>query len=385
MALPIPSFIDRDGPTILAEITAYYEQLVGRTLEPAQVESLVLNAFAYREVLVRNQIQYAAMQNLVAFAVFPALDYLGELVGVIRLPSQAAQTTLLLTLVEGHGDILIPEGLRVSTTDGRVNFELIKSTPVLSGVDTVSVIAIAQENGISGNDYAPGTVSLILDPQAYLTSAANTTTTEGGSEEENDEQLRERIKLAPNSFSTAGPDKAYEFWTRTASPLIIDVAVDNRHYESGDTIPAGKSIGDAIPGTVEVFPLVQGLSVTPPEILSAVLAILTADRIRPLNDTVYATSPTAVNTTIEVELTLYDGSVAGDITPVVQAALEAFRDGRRKFLGQDIVRNQIVQLAIVDGVYNVDVTSPATDLIISETEFANITDIIVTVTGTNPG
>lgn len=385
MALPIPQFIDRDAKTIIAEITADYETRVGRKLEPAQVEQLLLNAFAYREVLVRNQIQYAALQNLVAFAVFPALDYLGELVGVVRLPSQSAQTTLLLTLVAGHGDILIPEGLRVSTSDGRVIFELIKSTTVLSGTDTVEVTAIAQTAGIAGNDYAIGTVNLIQDPQPYLESAENTTITEGGSEEENDEQLRERIRLAPNSFSTAGPNKAYEFWTRTASPLIIDVSVDNRKYQIGDTIPAGKSVGDYIPGTVEVFPLVQGLSVTPPEILSSVLAILTADRIRPLNDTVYATSPTAVNTTIEVNLTLYDGAVAGDIVPVVQAALEGFKNGRRKFLGQDIVRNQIVNYSMEEGVYNVAVVSPATDLIISDTEFANITDIIVNVVGSNEG
>lgn len=385
MALPTPQFIDRDAKSILAEITADYEQRVGRKLEPAQIEQLLLNAFAYREVLVRNQIQYAALQNLVAFAVFPALDYLGELVGVVRLPSQAAQTTLLLTLVSGHGDILIPEGLRVSTSDGRVVFELIKSTTVLTGTDTVEVVAIAQTNGIAGNDYALGTVSLILDPQPYLESASNTTVTEGGSEEESDEKLRERIKLAPNSFSTAGPDKAYEFWTRTASPLIIDVSVDNRHYQVGDTIPAGKSVGDAIPGTVEVFPLVQGLAVTPPEILSSVLAILTADRIRPLNDTVYATSPTAVNTTIEVNLTLYDGAVAGDIVPVVQAALENFKNGRTKFLGQDIVKSQIINYSMEEGVYNATVVSPATDLVISETEFANITDIIVNVVGSNPG
>jgi len=96
-------------------------------------------------------------------------------------------------------------------------------------------------------------------------------------------------------------------------------------------------------------------------------------------------SPEAVNTTIEVDLTLYDGSVQSDIIPIVQQALEEFRDGRRKLLGQDVVVNQIIKLCIVDGVYDTVVTSPATDLIITETQFANITDIIVNVTGTNPG
>lgn len=370
MALPTPEFIERDPQVIMAEIKADYEQRVGRTLEPAQVETLVLNAFAYREALVRNQIQDAALQNLVAFARFPALDYLGELVGVVRLPSQPARTTIQLNLVSGHGDIVVPQGLRISTTDGRIIFQLIEDTTVLTGTDIAEVTAIAQTDGLAGNDYALGTVATILDPQPYLASVQNTTQTEGGTDEENDEQLRERIRLAPNSFSTAGPVKAYEFWARTASPLIIDVSVPSQ---------------PDVPGTVKVYPLVEGLSVTPPEILEAVEAILTNDKIRPLSDTVVVLSPTAVNTTIAVSLVLYEGAVQADIVPIVKAALEAFRDGRRKLLGQDIVKSQIVGLSVTDGVYNATVTSPASDLVISETQFANITDITVTVTGTNPG
>lgn len=368
MALPIPEFINRDPETIIAEMTADYETRTGRTLEPAQVEMLLINAFAYREFLVRNQIQDAAMQNLVAFARFPMLDYLGELVGVTRLPSAAAQTTLLLTLVEGHGDIVIPQGLRVQTTDGRIVFQLIQDTEVLTGVNTASVTAIAQTAGKVANDYAIGTISVILDPQPYLATASNTTISEGGSDEETDDQLRDRIKLAPNSFSVAGPYKAYEFHAKSASPLIIDVAVTN-----------------PIPGTVQVFPLVEGLEETPQEILDAVFTVLNADRIRPLNDTVVVTSPTAVDTAITVGLILYEGTIQADVLPVVQANLEAFRDGRRKLLGQDVVVDQIKALCMIDGVYKANVSFPNSDVVILETQFANITAINVSVTGTNPG
>jgi phage-related baseplate assembly protein len=368
MALPTPNFIERDSATIIAEMTAYYEALTGRTLEPAQVETLLINAFAYRELLIRNQIQDAALQNLVDYARFPMLDNLGVLVGVTRLPSAAAQTTLLLTLVSGHGDVVIPNGLRVSSTDGRAVFELIEDTTVLTGIDTVSANFVAQTSGIASNDYAIGTVSVILDPQPYLESASNTDVTAGGSDQETDDQLRDRIKLAPSAFSNAGSYKAYEFWAKSTSPSIIDVAVTN-----------------PVPGTVEVFPLMANLSTTPTEILDAVEAVLNADKIRPLTDTVIVTSPTAVNTTIEVELILYDGAVQNDILPVVQDNLEAFKDGRRKLLGQDIVIDQIKALSVIDGVYKANVISPATDLVISETEFANITNITVLVTGTNVG
>lgn len=368
MALPVPNFIDRDATTIISEMVADYEVRTGRALEPAQVETLLINAFAYRESLVRNQIQDAALQNLVEYARFPMIDHLGVLVGVTRLPAALAETTLLLTLVSGHGDIVIPNGLRVASTDGRAIFELIEDTTVSSAVNTVSATFVAQTAGNLSNDYAIGTISVILDPQPYLSTASNTSVTVGGSDEETDDQLRDRIKLAPSAFSNAGSYKAYEFWAKSTSPLIIDVAVTN-----------------PIPGTVEVFPLMANLGSTPNEILQAVSAVLNADKIRPLTDTVIVSSPTAVSTTINVGLVLYDGAVQSDIVPVVLDNLEAFRDGRVSLLGQDIVIDQIKALCMIDGVYKANVISPATDLIISETEFANITSINVTVTGTNVG
>jgi len=368
MSLPIPEFINRDPQTIINEMVADYESRVGKTLEPAQVEMFLINAFAYREQLVRNQIQDAAMQNLVAYARFPMLDYLGELVGVVRLPSQAARTTLLLTLVEGHGDIVIPSGLRVSSTDGRAIFELIQDYTVLTGTNTVIATAIAQSDGKTYNNYEIGTITVIMDPQPYLATVSNTTVSEGGTDNETDDAMRERIKLAPSSFSVAGPSGAYEYWTRTASPLIIDVQIEN-----------------PIPGTVEVFPLIEGGTVTPPEILDAVSAVLSAEKIRPLNDTVLVTSPTPINTAITVGLILYEGAVQSDILPIVQSNLENFKNGKRKLLGQDIVIDQIKSLCMIDGVYKANVSSPATDLILASTEFANITAITVTVTGTNEG
>lgn len=368
MALPLPNFINRDPQTIIDEMISDYQARTGRILEPAQVETLLINAYAYRESLIRNQIQDAASQNLISFARFPMLDYLGELVGVTRLAPTSAQTTLSITLTAGHGDIVVPSGLRVSTTDGRVIFEITQDVPILTGTDTAQVTAIAQTTGLLANDYALGTISVILDPQPYLESIENITISEGGSDEETDEPLRERIKLAPNAFSTAGPYKAYEFWAKSASPIIIDVAVTN-----------------PIPGTVEVFPLVEGLSVTPPEILDLVEFVLNDEKIRPLSDTVIVSSPTAVNTAITVGLILYEGQVQADIIVSVQANLEAFKDGRRKLLGQDVVIDQIKALCMVSGVYKANVTVPSSDLIISEVQFANITAINVTVTGTNVG
>ncbi len=80
--LPPPAFVSDasglDPNLILADMVAEFETAAGRTLQPAQVERLLINLYAYRESLVRNAIQYAGQQNLLAYATLPMIDYLGH-------------------------------------------------------------------------------------------------------------------------------------------------------------------------------------------------------------------------------------------------------------------------------------------------------------------
>lgn len=80
--------VPADPQQITAELVAAYEAATGKTLYPAQVERLLIDLIAYRETLLRAAINDAARQNLVRFARAPMLDYLGELVGVRRLPGE---------------------------------------------------------------------------------------------------------------------------------------------------------------------------------------------------------------------------------------------------------------------------------------------------------
>src|SRR3984893_4716492 len=122
-ALPPPVFLnDADGldpNLILADMVAAFQAAAGRTLQPAQVERLLINLYAYRESLVRNAIQYAGQQNLLAFAVFPMIDYLGQLLGVSRLGAQGAVTTLQFTL---QNALTLLAGTRAGTADGAFVF-----------------------------------------------------------------------------------------------------------------------------------------------------------------------------------------------------------------------------------------------------------------------
>lgn len=365
-----PQFLELNPETIIAEIIAAYEAESGRTLQPSQAERLLINAFAYREVLIREQIQHAATQMLISFASAPALDYLAELIGVSRLAASGASCTLEFTLVVGHGGVIIPENTRVATVDGQIVFATTEAVTVSAGVTTATVSAFATTTGANGNDYAVGEVTNILDPQPFIVSATNTDQTTGGADLESDDELRERAKLAPSQFSTAGPVDAYKFFAFSASPTIVDVAVTS-----------------SVPGTVEVFPLVESGVPTPPEIISLVESALNDEQVRPLSDTVVVQSPTAVNYSINIDLEIYEETDPVQIDIDVTAALQAYADERAKQIGQDITIAQLIGICIGDGtqVYNVTVNSPAADVEIDPTEVSNLTSLVVNVTGTTPG
>src|SRR5271156_6908404 len=137
-SLPAPVFVnDADGLDkilILADRVAEFEAAAGRTLYPAQVERLLINLYAYRKSLVRNAIQYAAEQNLLAFATFPMIDYLGQLLSVSRLASQPALTTLQFTLTGALTvPFTIPAGTLAGTSDGQFAFATSATIVIATG------------------------------------------------------------------------------------------------------------------------------------------------------------------------------------------------------------------------------------------------------------
>lgn len=359
-------FIDPDSDATLNDLVTDYESLSGKVLQPAQAEQLLLQAAANRITLLKIGINETANQNFVEFAGGAALDYLGVLVGVTRLASAPATCLLEFTLVDGHGDLSIPSGIRVQSIDGQVVFITTETKNVLSTDETVAIKAACTTEGKSGNDYAAGNVSVILDPQAYVSDVANMATTAGGSDPETDDEMRERIKLAPSQFSVAGPDGAYKFFAKSAHPLIIDVEV--------------KSLN---PGDVNIYILLLNGDDPTTEIIDAVFAACSVDKVRPLTDTVYVDGATKVEYDIEIELTLLDTAVESQVLEMVNANITAFKNYRKSKLGVDVIRTQLYKFCMVDGVYDANIVSPASNIEVDKSEFTEATTTVITVTGTH--
>lgn len=367
MASGEPSFIERDSAVILAACVAEMEAQTGRTLRPAQPERLQVNMVAAREIAVRNGIQIAGLQNLVRFAEFPALSFLGEIVGVYRLDAEPATCTIRFTLDPDHTGIVIPAGTRVATRDSAYTFLTDEDLTVAEGVTTGDALATCDTEGAEGNGYAAGEVNGLLDPMASILGAANIDETSGGAEQETKEQMRERIYAAPAQFSTAGPLEAYRYHALAAHPSISDVAI----------------IADPNDGIVQVYVLtLTGL----PDagVLDAVEASMSDEKVIPLTDLVEVNAATEVQYTIEATLTLYETADQDLALEQAQAAGDAYAAAQRARLGLDVVPSQIAKVLAVEGIYEVVITSPA-KTVLAKTEWANCQAVTLTIAGTAEG
>jgi len=371
--LPAPVFVsdsDETNPNqILADMIAAFETSSGRTLQPAQVERLLIDLYAYREALVRNAVQYAGQQNLLAFAIFPMIDYLGGLVGVERLQAQAATTTIQFTLANPLPvAYTIPAGTQVGSDDGQVVFATNAAVNIAAGSTTALVSATATNPGAGSNGFLPGQINVLLNPSALLAGAGNTTTTAGGAAPESDDHLRARIQAAPNQFSSAGPTGAYRYFALSVDPSIADVQVVS---------PA--------PGTVNVYVLTGPISVQPASapnypgiastpLLSAVQAALTADTVRPLTDTVVTSAVTEVDYQIDATVTLYSDADPNQTMAAAATAVQQYAIEVASKIQRDLVPSQIIAALSVPGVYEVTLNSPGY-MQLSAGQWANCTAI----------
>lgn len=358
----LPVFVPRDPDAIMTESRAQLETILGRELQPAQVEQLMLQFIVYRETLLVERFNAGMRQLLFQFSTAPVLDYVAGLVAVERLPATPAGCSVRFSLVPGHGAILIPIGTRVAPTNGKIIFETIEDVAAPTDINYVDISVIAQTDGKSGNGYAPGTITKILDPVAFVSTVQNLDFSGGGSDEETDEQLRARIKLAPSQYSCAGSRGAYEYHAKSANASITDV-----------------SISSPVPGTVLIVPLTE-TGDTPQQVITDVYNTCSAEKVRPLTDTVIVAAAVRVDYTITINAVLFEDTDATAARAAMLAALESYATGKRQRLGLDVVRSQILKMAKIDSTYDVEVVEPAANIQITDEQYANCSNVTINIT-----
>lgn len=336
--LPEVNFLETDAETIRSQIITGFEQASGDTLAAGDPRRLFLLSIADVIIQQRTAINLAAQQNLLSYAQGGYLDVLGQLLAVERMAESKAVTTIEFTLSQALGSVYtIPAGTQV--TNGVVTFETDEDLLIPIGETTGEVSASCTVAGPVGNDYLAGQISTIVTPMTFVSGAQNTTITTGGADAESDPDFADRIRLAPNSFSVAGPEKAYVYHAKSVSPAIIDVKVNS-----------------PTPGEVDVYVLLTDGTLPTEDTLEQIEEHLSDENIRPLTDYVVVKAPTASNYEIELHywINQEDASKAAQIQADVEAAVEQYRLWQQTKIGRDITPGKLLQLVFAAGASRVD-------------------------------
>lgn len=343
MNLPEINFVTTDKDAVEKEIFALYTSVTGRTLTPADPIRLFLLAITNIVILLLNRINDTGKQNLLAYARGANLDHIGIALGVERLQATGAVTTMKLTASMARPEgIAIPKGTRFTSGDG-VFFALTEPYYLSANETSILVKVVCTEASVKGNGYPIGSITTLVDPIPYIASVTNTTISEGGADVETDDAFRERIREAPESFSCAGAEGAYEFFTKKASALISSVKVVSPK-----------------PGDVVVYPGLVSGEIAKVEILKLVETALTDKKVRPLTDNVSVKAPAAKNYNINLQyyIDADNAYYADTIKDRVDEAVTNYIKWQSGKVGRDIIPSELIRRVMEAGAKRVTVTSP---------------------------
>ncbi len=345
-------FAEKSADEIEREIITLYENISGRSLARGDPIRLFLNTIILIIIQQRNLIDYAAKQNLLAYAEGDYLDHLGALLEVTRLEASRAMTTLKFTLSAVQDTVItIPAGVRVSPGSGNILFATTENVEIPAGETEAEVIAECTTAGSVGNGFIAGQVKKLVDPFPYEMSVVNITDTYGGTDVESDENFRERIQIAPESFSVAGPYGAYEYYARSAHQDIIDVAVIGPPFVE--------------PGYVEIYPLMRGGELPSNEILEKVLEICNSDDIRPLTDYVSVHSPEIVSYNLNVKYFIdrANATQSTELQSAIENAVQNWITWQRSKLGRDLNPSELNHRMLAAGAKRTEINSPGFEVL----------------------
>lgn len=340
--LPDLKIVETDPTIIQTSVIEGYESLTGRKLAAADPVRLFLLSLANVIIQQRHLIDYSAKQTLLYYSEKDVLDHKGHAWRTPRLEAKKAKTTVRFNLSASPPvPVIIRKGIRVTTPEAKVFFQTLEEAVITEGYGDIPVECITE--GSIGNGYLPGMISVLVDPVAYVQSIENITTSEGGSDREEDDAYRGRIQQAPERLSVAGPTGAYEYWAKSASPLIEDVRVDSTK-----------------PGEVDIRILLKDGGIPQEELINTVLKVVNDKSIRPLTDQVKVAAPEIVPYELAVNYYIPADVVNLSLTVSnIEKAIGDFVTWQKARIGRDINPSKLVADCIKAGAKRVEVTSPS--------------------------
>ncbi|HEM7785403.1 TPA: baseplate J/gp47 family protein [Acinetobacter baumannii] len=198
-----------------------------------------------------------------------------------------------------------------------------------------------------------------------ITPADNTKTPPIPAVYESDESFRERIQLAFDTLSVAGPEAAYKKIARDSDGRVGDVSVIS---------PQPAYI------TLTILQTDSQNGFASPELIQIVNKAVTAEDKRPIGDRVTVQSADIINYSIDAKLYIGKDPEAATL---LQQALRNVNDyaTKQKRLGRSIRLSAIYAALHIDGVSRVELISPAADVVLTPAQASYCTNISVVIGG----
>lgn len=403
--------VELNANEIYNAVIKQLEENAGEPLYPGDERRIFGEALVAVLVSVYNTLDDVARQTMLRYARGEVLDALGERLGVKRLEGSPAKTTLRFSVSSPVSrNIIIPKWTKVQA-ESDVYFATDAVATLQAGSYSVDVSASSIGNGVQYNGYAEGSITTLVDLIPYISAVTNITETAGGDDgepytTEGDDRLRERIRLAQGTLSTAGSEIAYIYYAMTADASIIDVKAISevstttrelevfgtrafmggarlmpdtlKVYAEGSDTPATPGvdytaiyaddlltitisgelseekrikvkIDASLEGVVKIVPLLKDGHIPSEEMLEKIAQTCSASDVRPLTDKVIAVPPDTVIYDVEIEYYTtpeVEAQVIANIENSNGGAIARYNEWQQSALGRDINPDQLRRLIL---------------------------------------
>lgn len=176
---------------------------------------------------------------------------------------------------------------------------------------------------------------------------------------ETDEQLRTRIRLAPESYATTGSRQAYIYHTLSTDASIIDA--EAIRGEEGNIYIHILTADGVVSDTLK----------------QAVLDNTSDEKKRPLSDRVHVLSGEMYEFSLSVKVYPLSHANPQTVMQNVKDKAQVYINSLQKKLGQDVVPSQIIDALSNSDIWQVEILAPAKPLIVKPHQWAKCTSINV--------
>ncbi|MBC2855353.1 baseplate J/gp47 family protein [Cetobacterium sp. 2A] len=303
-----------------------------------------------------------AIQNYLAYARGDRLDLKATIFGERAKRNKASHAKVIM---ECHISqpveriVFIQKGTRF--LHGENIFHSLEEGAIYPGKTKTTILAQAENPGDIGEILA-GEITQIIDRYDYYQSCTNPQNVSKGGNEEDDEQYRKRMEEIPESFTSAGSEGSYKFWTKKVSQLVNQVIVKTPRPNEID---------------IYVYGFNEQITTEEKEAIKDFLTNL--DRL-PLNDLVTIKDPEIINIDLNIDYYLYDNEIR-NVETIKSSLLKKLNLHFKKIqIGDNLNTQDIIRIIKNEDIKKCEITSPE-ELEITETSLIKCNSITLNYRG----